>query len=196
MSGEGRPLDDGWYLMSTSELERELARWRGEDVGPTGAPKLTVREALEYRNAGNLPDARGRTLRLVLNVDDKQALETIGERRAEFEPDYHDPPDWRRAGSAPVNVVPLRRAGVVGPRRKPWWEEKDLAELEKEWSESGAVAGLKVPAEYRSFVYKTVLALRGADLSVTVDSVAGSIARWVPEAEAEEIRAALRSANP
>lgn len=181
--------------MTASELERELARWRGEPIAPTGAPKLSVKAALEFRNAGNLPDADGRTLRLVINVADEGGLENFGLRRGKFEPDYHDPPDWRREGSAPVNVVPLRRAGVKGPRRNPWWEEADLAALEGEWTRSGMVAGLKVPTEYRSFVYKTVLALQGAGRAVTVDSVAGSIARWVPPAEADEIRSALRAAN-
>jgi hypothetical protein len=182
--------------MSAAELERELARWRGEDVPPTDAPRLSVDEALSFRNAGNLPDEQGRTLRLVLRVEDEAALENIGVRRLEFEPDYHDPPDWRREGSAPVNVVPLRRAGVKGPRRRPWWEEDDLAALEQEWSSSGMVAGLNVPADYRSFVYKTVLALQAAGHPITVDSVAGSIARWLSPAQAEEIRTALRAANP
>ena len=194
MSGD--PLEDGWYLMTASELERELARWRGEDVPPTGAPRLSVESALEFRNAGNLPEADGRTLRLVLHVSDAGSLENLGLRRLAFEPDYHDPPDWRRAGSAPVNVVPLRRAGVKGPRRRAWWEEEDLAALEQQWADSGRVAGLNVPAEYRSFVYKTVLALQGAGRPVTAESVADSIARWVPEAEAGEIRSALRAANP
>jgi len=182
--------------MTASELERELARWRGDDVPPTGAPRLSVESALEFRNAGNRPDADGRTLRLVLHVPNAVSLENLGERRLAFEPDYHDPPSWRRAGSAPVNVVPLRRAGVTGARRRAWWEDEDLAALEQEWSNSGRVAGLNVPAEYRSFVYKTVLALQGAGRPVTVDSVADSIARWVPEAEAGEIRSALRAANP
>jgi hypothetical protein len=182
--------------MTASELERELARWRGENVPSTGAPRLTVESALEFRNSGNLPDADGRTLRLVLHIDDEGGLENLGLRRLEFEPDFHDAPDWRRPGSAPVNVVPLRRAGVKGPRRRAWWEEEDLAALEQQWARSGEVAGLTVPAEYRSFVYKTVLALQGAGRTVTVDSVADSIARWVPEAEAGEIRAALRAANP
>ena len=197
MSGERNagPLEDGWYLMSTPELERELARRRGANVAPSGAPKLSVEEALEIRNAGNLPDGDGRSLRLVLHVEDEKDLENLGLRRLEFEPDYHDAPDWRREGSVPVNVLPLRRAGVEGPRQKGWWEEPDLGGLEQEWARSGSVAGLKVPGEYRSFVYKTVLALQSAGREVTVDSVAGSIARWLPPAEAEEIRTALRAAN-
>lgn len=197
MSGEDRTgfLDDGWYLMTTAELERELARRRGDDHPATGAPKLTVAEALEFRDAGNLPDADGRTLRLVLNVEDEAGLGDLGVRRLDYEPDYHDPPNWRREGSAPVNVVPLRREGVVGPRRREWWQEDDLAALEAEWSRSGTVAGLNVPGDYRSFVYKTVLALQEAGRDVTVDAVADSIARWVPRDDSEEIRRALRAAN-
>jgi hypothetical protein len=197
VSGESNAghLEDGWYLMSTSELERELARRRGANVAPTGAPRLSVEEALDFRNAGNLPDPDGRTLRLVIHVEDEKDLENLGLRRLEFEPDYHDAPDWRREGSAPVNIVPLRRAGVAGPRQGAWWEETDLGGLEQEWARSGSVAGLKVPGEYRSFVYKTVLALQSAGREITVDSVVGSIARWLPPAEAEEIRTALRAAN-
>ena len=197
MKGEDRTgfLDDGWYLMTTAELERELARRRGDDLPATGAHKLTVAEALEFRDAGNLPDADGRTLRLVLNVEDEAGLEDLGVRRLDYEPDYHDPPSWRREGSAPVNVVPLRREGVVGPLRREWWQEDDLAALEAEWSRSGTVAGLNVPGDYRSFVYKTVLALQEAGRDVTVDAVADSIARWLPRDDSEEIRRALRAAN-
>ena len=130
-------LADGWYLMSTQDLERELARWRApeSDVGESNALRVTIEEALEFRNAGNLPDEFDRTLRLVLRVDDTQDLERLAERRLEFEPDYQDAPTWRREGSRPINVVPLRRPGVAPVSTAPWWEDAELAALEREFVE-------------------------------------------------------------
>jgi hypothetical protein len=189
-------LEEGWYLMSTQDLEIELEQWRSPDkvLPPSQAQKLSIEEALAYRNAGNLPDSHGRTLRLVLTLDMPEDLNALQSRRLGYEPDFHAAPRWRRPGSSPVNVVPLRRPEVRGEAR-PWWEEPELAALEDEWSSTGAVAGLHIPSEYRSFVYKTILALRAADLEVSPDSVADSIARWVPSQEAQEIRDALGEAN-
>ncbi|MBA2273472.1 MAG: hypothetical protein H0W21_06165, partial [Actinobacteria bacterium] len=165
-------LHEGWYLMSTSDLERELKRWRSPDLGlpPTGELALTIPEALAYRNAGNLPDALGRTLRLVLRVSDAEELKSLPAKRLQYEPDYHDPPNWRRAGSAHVNVVPLRDPEVTGDPRA-WWVNPQLAALEAEWSQTGTVAGLRVPGEFRGFVYKTVLALKAVGRSVSPDTV-------------------------
>ncbi len=190
-------LREGWYLMSTSDLERELARWRdpSADRGPSNALRLSVEEALAYRNAGNLPDDDGRSLRLVLYVDGPEDLSALQRKRVLYEPDFHDAPRWRREGSKPVNVVPLRKPGVAPSPPEAWWEERDLAALEEEWRTSGRVGGLVVPAEYRGFVYKTVLALKAVGREVTADSVADSIARWLPPFEADRIRAALRTAN-
>ena len=187
-------LEEGWYLMSTADLEVELARRRNPtgDHPASNAQRLTVPEALRYRDAGNIPDDLGRTLRLVLAVDNDDDLANLHTKRALYEPDFHEAPGWRRAGSRPVNVVPLRAADVQG-RARPWWEDPRVAALEEEWRRSGRMAGLKVPGEYRGFVLKTVLALRDADLPVTGEAVANSIARWVPPHEAERIRAALRS---
>ena len=181
--------------MSTADLERELARWRdpAADVPPSNARPLSVEEALAYRDAGNLPDEHGRTLRLVLVAQTADEVRTLGKKRARFEPDYHAAPAWRREGSAPVNVVPLRASGVVGDP-SPWWESPDVADLEAEWRATGRIAGLKVPAEYRGFVLKTIVSLREAGLPVTEDSVADSIARWLSREQAAEIRAALRAA--
>ncbi len=183
--------------MSTTDLETELARWRsrGKDVPRSNARRLTVPEALAYRDAGNLPDELGRSLRLVLVVRDSEDLRSLGARRAVFEPDYHDAPAWRRPGSRPVNVVPLRTPGVAGDP-SPWWETADISDLEAEWARTGGVGGMRVPGEYRSFVFKTVIALREAGLPVDPDSVGDSIRRWLAPEQAEEIRAALRDANP
>ncbi|HEX2051431.1 MAG TPA: hypothetical protein VHJ34_12505 [Actinomycetota bacterium] len=198
MTGRIPPLEEGWYLMSTGDLERELRRWREPDaaVPPSNARRLERAEALAYRDAGNLPDELGRTLRLVLVADDARDVAALDDKRRRYEPDYHRPPTWRRAGSAPVNVVPLRAPGVGGPAAGPWWEQADVAELESEWRRTGAVAGVAVPREYRSFVLKTVAALRAAGEPVTPDSIADSIARWLAPDDAARIRAALRAADP
>lgn len=182
--------------MSTSDLERELARRRGtgEDVPPSRAQRLSVADALAYRNAGNLPDEEGRSLRLVLHVDPADRLRSIDEKRRLFEPDYHDPPTWRGPDSKPVNVVPLRTSGDVAADEKPWWEQPELKELEEEWRSRGTVAGVAVPGAYRSFVYKTVLALGAAGRDITATAVADSVARWLPPDEAARLRAALLDA--
>ena len=180
--------------MSPQDLERELKRWRSpdDDVPPSAAQPLSVEQALSYRNAGNRPDELGRTLRLVLHVKDSSELSYLQEKRSRYEPDFHSAPHWRVEGSKPVNIVPLRSAGIMGAKRHAWWEDPAVAELEREWSSSGRVDGLPVPAEYRSFVYKTVLSLRAAGETVTADSVADSIARWLSPKETEHIRAALK----
>lgn len=189
-------LHEGWWLMSTPGLERELRRRRSPDLGlpPSDTLPLTIPEALAYRNAGNLPDALGRTLRLVLEVGDAEELESLSAKRMEYEPDYHDPPKWRREGSVHVNVVPLRGPEVTGDPRA-WWENPQLAALEAEWGTRGTVAGLRVPGELRGFVYKTVLALEADGRSVSPDTVADSLERWLPQAEVAQIREALREAN-
>jgi hypothetical protein len=194
MAAEAPLLEEGWYLMTTAELEVELGRRRGRSAQPSGAIPLSIQEALVFRNAGNLPDDGGRTLRLVLHIDPAQpgALE---KRRLELEPDYHDAPDWRRDGSVPVNVVPIRIASSPGRNSAAWWEDPALAALEREWREHGTVEGLSVPGPYRGFVYKTVLALKEAGLPVSASAVADSIARWLPGRDAAEIRAALLEAT-
>ncbi len=196
MSGSPEALQEGWYLMSTRDLERELARWRkpGADLPPSKARRLSVPVALAYRDAGNFPDEDGRTLRLVLLVDGPKKLSSLSQRRLLYEPDYHEAPNWRRAGSAHVNVVPLRTSEVAGDP-KPWWEDPQLAALEEEWHANGTVEGLRVPGPYRGFVYKTVIALKATNIPITADAVADSIARWVPSEEAARIRAALLEAD-
>ncbi|MDP9227299.1 MAG: hypothetical protein M3P18_26320 [Actinomycetota bacterium] len=184
--------------MSTQTLERELRRWRSEEVdklAPDALP-LTVEEALAYRNAGNLPDERGRTLRLLLVLRNRDDVRNLPAKRLQYEPDYQDAPTWRREGSKPVNVVPLRRPDISPSHERPWWEEPDVAALEEEWSATGAVGGLCIPAGYRGFVYKTILSLRGAGREVTVDAVADSLARWLPPAQTAAIRSELHMANP
>lgn len=180
--------------MSAHDLEIELRRWREPDteVGSSNAKPLGVDEALEYRNAGNMPDGLGRSLRLVLHVNDAAELSYLQQKRLEFEPDFHDAPTWRREGSKPVNVVPLRRADVKGAGGRAWWDDPEVARLEEEWSRTGLVEGMRVPAEVRSFVYKTVLSLRSAGRDVNPETVADSIARWLSAEEAEQIRAALK----
>ena len=187
-------MEDGWYLMNTAQLERVLSQWRkgDEPETPPGASRLSIDEALRFRDSGNIPDADDRSLRLVLHVSDRD-VGRVAERRVVFEPDFHSAPSWRKNGSRAVNVVPLRTADATGtePIREAWWEEPELGALEEEWVRTGTVAGLQVPAEYRSFVYKTVISLREAGREVTADSVADSIARWLPD-DVEEIRAALK----
>ncbi|MEA2516558.1 MAG: hypothetical protein QOG16_396 [Actinomycetota bacterium] len=180
--------------MSAADIELELKRWRDPDadVAPSGAEALSIEEALEFRDAGNVPDDRDRSLRLVLHVNDSAELSYLQQKRLLFEPDFHDAPTWRREGSKPVNVVPLRREGVEGHGGSAWWEDPSVADLEEEWSRSGTVAGMRVPADLRSFVYKTVLSLRAAGREVTPGSVADSISRWMPPKEAEQIRQWLK----
>ena len=92
-----------------------------------------------------------------------------------------------------MNVIPvgLRHEG----RQRPWWEDEAVAELESEWKERGTIAGVRVPSAYRSFVYKTVIALRASELPVTARTIADSAARWLPERDAEELRQALLEEN-
>jgi hypothetical protein len=189
-------LAEGWYLMSTGDLEYELARWRapGKDAGLRAQP-LTREQALAFRDAGNLPDELDRTLRLVLHVDDTQGLADLAERRLEFEPDYQDAPIWRREGSRPINVVPLRRPGIAPVSDGPWWEDDDLASLEHEFNERSTAGGVRVPGEYRGFVFKTILALRSQGREVTPKTIADSIARWLPEEDAARIALELNELN-
>jgi hypothetical protein len=192
-----KKLADGWYLMSTQDLERELARWRAteSDVGETKALRVTIEEALEFRNAGNLPDKFDRTLRLVLRVDDTQGLERLAERRLEFEPDYQDAPTWRREGSRPINVVPLRRPGVAPVSTAPWWEDAEIAALEREFVEENTAGGVRVSGEHRGFIFKTIVALRSQGREVTPESIADSIARWLPEESAARIAREIHELN-
>jgi len=192
-----QPLDEGWYLMTTAELESELARWRNprEPRAPSGARKLSIDEALAYRNAGNLPDRAGRTLRLVLFNDRPGTPGALEDRRRFYEPDFLEAPSWRRPGSLPVNVVPLLRGDKASPVER-WEDDPDVAALEQELRATGRVGGLVVPPETRGFVFKTILALRRAGAEVTVDSVCNSVARWVSEADVAVIRTKLCQANP
>ena len=52
-AGDGAPpLEEGWYLMSTEGLERELARWRGDRSQPPGdVVKITTRWRRRPRKA-------------------------------------------------------------------------------------------------------------------------------------------------
>lgn len=188
-------LEEGWYLMDVAALERELRRFRtGEGPAGENVEPLTIEQALAYRNAGNVPDELGRTLRLVLHVGDRDALESLDAKRLHYEPDHLDAPTWRREGSKPVNVVPFRSPEVRGAPRA-WWEDERMAEFEREWAQTGMVAGVTVPGEWRSFVYKTVAALTDAGRPVTVDSIVGAIERWVTPDQAAEIRLSLERAN-
>ena len=178
--------------MSTRDLEIELRRWRGdEDAPPSNALALPLEDALAYRNGGNVPDELDRTLRLVLHVNDPSDLTYLQDKRLAFEPDFHDAPTWRRDGSRPVNVVPLRSDTATGPGLEAWWDDDAIAALEQEWRRSGRVAGVVVPAEYRAFVYKTVLSLRAAGRPVTKRTIVASIARWLAPEDVERVAAAL-----
>ena len=198
MTQEGAgQLHDGWYLMSTADLERELERWRSPDQEgrPSRARRLTKQEALAYRNAGNLPDELDRSLRLVLVVNDTRELANIDARRLEFEPDYHEAPTWRREGSRPVNVVPLRSPGVEPVTEGSWRDDPQLEALEREYTERGTAAGVRIPGEYRGFIFKTVLALRAQGREITPRAISDSVARWLPKEDAARIEAALAEAN-
>jgi len=181
-------LEEGWYLMSVADVEAVLAGRESATI-----KRLSTHEALAIRDAGNVPDELNRSLRLVLVVDDDDP-EAFARRRIEFEPDYQEQPSWRREGSKPVNVIPVRK-GPRGPAIDEWRDDPAVAALEEEWLESGTMAGVKVPAEYRSFVHKTVLALRATDSDVTAETIADSIARWVPPEDAARIRVALLELN-
>jgi hypothetical protein len=190
-------MEEGWYLMSTEDLERELARWRDPKASApaSNALRLSIDDALAYRNAGNIPDEMDRSLRLVLRIDEPSQLSYLQAKRLMWEPDFHDAPDWRREGSRHVNVVPLRTPEMAAPAPAPWWEDPKLKKLEREWKSGGRVAGIVVPGAYRGFVYKTVLALQEAGVEVTVDNVCGSIERWLPAGDAGRLRHALEEAN-
>ena len=177
--------------MSTRELERALAAWRSGEPSGFGE-QLSVEQALEKRNAGNIPDGDGRSLRLVLLVDE----EPLENKRLRYEPDYHRVPDWRREGSKPVNVVPLRTSTSPTPTAQPWWEIPRVKELEEEWRASGMVAGMRIPADYRSFVFKTVIALQDAGEEVTPATVGDSIARWLAPEDARAVRESLEAEGP
>ena len=182
--------------MNTAELERVLARHRSGSQHVEPLQKLSVEEALSFRNAGNVPDDEGRSLRLVLHVDNDRQLRALHVERLRFEPDFHDAPEWRRDGSKPVNVVPLRTDRFAGASSAgAWWEDERMGEMEARWSETGVVSGVNVPAEYRGFVYKTIAALEDAGKTVTVRAIADSVARWLDPADAASVRAALESAN-
>jgi len=190
-------LRDGWYLMSTSDLELELQRWRSPDQQrpSSRALRLTNVEALAYRDAGNLPDELDRWLRLVLVVNDTRDLARLDARRLEFEPDYHDAPTWRREGSRPVNVVPLRGPGVEPVTKGSWWDDPQLEALEREYSERGTAAGVLIPGEYRGFIFKTVLALRDQGREITPKAISDSVARWLSKEDAARIESAIDEAN-
>jgi hypothetical protein len=192
---EASVLQEGWYLMSARDLEIELARYRDPNGRHprSNALRLSIEEALAYRDAGNLPDEMDRSLRLVLRIERPEDFKELNRRRLDFEPDYHDAPTWRRGGSRPVNIVPLPNPDLKS-HLETWWDDAEVGELERTWAATGKVAGLRVPAAYRSFVYKTVVALQVASLPVTVDTVCDSVARWLPD-RAEELRTALRQAN-
>ena len=176
-------MREGWYLMNLRDVEKLLAAWRASDLLKDFGVPLTTDEALQIRDAGNVPDARDRSLRLVFFVDD----EPLERKRLRFEPDYHSAPSWRRPGSRPVHIVPLRK-GAAGDGEGPaWWELPRVGELEEEWRRTGAVAGIPVPAEYRSFVFKTVVALQDAGAPVTKESIGDSIARWLSPGDAQRV---------
>jgi hypothetical protein len=190
-------LTDGWYLMSTADLESELARWRspGGTTRESNAQRLSTEQALAFRDAGNVPDELGRTLRLVLRIENTEDLASLDERRLEFEPDYQKAPKWRREGSLPINVVPLRRPGVAPATTGDWWEDPELAVLEREFERHGTAGGLRVPGEFRGFIFKTIIALRSQGIEVTPQTVADSIARWLTPADSARIGQQLTELN-
>ena len=61
--------------------------------------RVTIEGALEFRNAGNLPDEVDRTLGWCFVSRTHRISNGSHERRLEFGPDYQDAPTWRREGS-------------------------------------------------------------------------------------------------
>lgn len=177
--------------MNTREIEQALAAWRSNAPVEIGVP-LSTDEALGIRNAGNLPDEDDRSLRLVLLVDE----EPLERKRLRYEPDFHRAPEWRLEGSRPVNVVPLRTSAAPAASGQAWWETPRVRELEEGWQATGIVAGMHVPAEYRSFVFKTVIALQDAGQAVTPSAVGDSVARWLSPEDAMKIRQSLEPEGP
>ncbi|MEA2447747.1 MAG: hypothetical protein QOK47_1384 [Actinomycetota bacterium] len=183
--------------MSVPELERVLGLLRepeAHDDEAVPGRRLSIEQALEFRNAGNLPAEEGRTLRLVLSVEEGDP-EALARKRAHFEPDYHSAPAWRRSGSKPVNVVPLGRVAPPKAGSDAWWDEPAVGALEDEWQRSGTMRGVVVPQDLRSFVHKTVLSLEAAGQEVDATSIADSVARWLSPDDAASLRDALFEAN-
>jgi hypothetical protein len=187
-------VNEGWYLMTSAEVERLLIAVRSGSPNIEFGVPLPIDDALAYRNAGNVPDDAGRTLRLVLYDDGGPGA--LVQKRLQFEPDYQEAPTWKVQGSKPVNVIPLR----VGERKtrthEAWWEDPAMARLEEEWTKSGSIEGVRIPGEYRGFVFKTVVELRTAGKDVTPQAIADSVARWLSPEDAERVRDALITANP
>ena len=189
-------LREGWYLMSPRDVEIELRRLRsGVETEPSHAVPLEMRAALRYRDEGNLPDELDRSLRLVLYVESAADLLALDRKRARFEPDHHEAPRWRRPGSRPVNVIPVRKHDIAPRSIGTWLDDEDVGAMERRWLVDGTVAGIRVPAEYRSFVYKTALALEASGRAVTISSITDSLERWLPPEDVERIRSALEAAN-
>jgi len=186
-------LADGWYLMSAEDLEVELRRWRhpNAETRPSNAIRLDTSSALEYRDAGNLPDELDRSLRLVLILASAEELLALDQKRLIYEPDHHEAPSWRREGSRPVNVVPLRTADVTTEPVESWTDDAQMAALEREWEASGCVRGIGVAPEVRGFVYKTVLALESAGRPVTVEGITDSLQRWLSPPDVQRVRDGL-----
>jgi hypothetical protein len=179
--------------MSDRDVEVELARLRGDQRPPSNAIRLSVEDALRFRSEGNIPDEMERCLRLVLSDAEKP----FERRRLDFEPDLHSAPTWRREGSRPVTLIPLPSDVGKDPRPDDWrWsDDPAMRALEEEWSLSGRVGGLVIPAEFRGFLFKTIAALRGEGRELSIDSVCSSLARWLSPSEVERIRSALLVAS-
>src|SRR5918997_3971129 len=119
--------------MNLEELQQELRRLRAPtETPPSGALPLSPEEALARRDAGNPPDGSGRTLRLVLHVSDPPEPGALERKRLLFEPDYHRAPTWRRHGSMPVNVVPLRLSRDPPAHISAFYEVATAVDLEAE----------------------------------------------------------------
>jgi hypothetical protein len=65
--------------------------------------------------------------------------------------------------------------------------------LEEEWRAHGTAAGIPIAGDYRSFVYKTIVALRASGVDVTPDSIAASIARWLSPEDVARIRSSMET---
>jgi hypothetical protein len=63
--------------------------------------------------------------------------------------------------------------------------------LEAEWQRTGAIGELRVPADYRGFVFKTVVSLRTAGIVVTQQAIIDSISRWLAPSQVAELQDAF-----
>ena len=96
---------------------------------------------------------------------------------------------WLNIDEADMSDPTIRRGSTGNPVRRA------QKRLTLGGYDTGGVDGVRIPAQYRSFVYKTIALLRAAGEEVTVATISASIARWVAPDQAEDLRAVLEESN-